>query len=575
MPENTYNPEVDADKMIDAKTLEAALERFRYRVAETPLSRLKKDPATGRYDNSSISRWLDSYSDAGIYGIRDFGDHVEKTGDNVGMVLEFSTPTTSGVNDYRFKKLFMCPRCNGGVDADGMPYVTAIEHVDQTFTTEEDTFVITPVYWRKVTPGDGWIDWQYSDSDYSSMGFDPCEGAYAGPDGTKMRPYILRACYMSSTSGFDSRSGRWPAASGWWTNGSLPVNSVTAKLAAYNGRNSRNLCGWSNADRAYAVEFWRLMTGDDGPFDRVGMRSHPERVNVRFAQSQDDGHETVRVTFDSGEPFHVGETVSYESGGSFVPFGLVLEVYNNGRSAIVSNPKDIDIMSGTQPTLCQRMSPWINGCLDSVMGTFGELSADDSWSTLRPVRFQNMEFGNGLADRVYNLFVDGEDGGDFRITVYHDYQAAIAGGVGSGTLDVLDGPTISMHVEQGRCSTIATPRISPESVNSYGIAADMPVLNAKGVMVGRGNGLMDDPDEYAVMLSSGGNGIGHPMAVDMLRPRLLTYDGDIMDDDLDLCSPYRIDIQPSMTGCRASTLARTMVAPTNNLVPIVAPVYGG
>lgn len=376
------------------------------------------DEATGRYDNDSVALWLDEAADGQVYGVRlpkyahDPGYMGAKTGANAGLVLEPSSEEVAGRNDYVGRKLFWCTRCNGGVDADGMPYVTAIEGVDGRFSaTEADTWALTPVYWRRVEEAEEWIQYDYCDG--PKEGFDACYGAYV-PDG-RMRPYILRACYMDSRGDCSSRSGELPmsrGAEGWEDR---MAHTPAADLAACSSR-ADGLGYLTCGDQLHAAEFMRLMLGAKGlhpfaagctnlfgymvatraesntkrvflPSDRAvkllpGVHCYLKRgrqtgnqvraplmepMRVSSVEEADDGQCTV--SFDVDEPFSVpaGLGGHFDDRREVFPFG------------------------------------WANGTCDGVLGTYGCPDLAHLTDGTMPFVFQSCEWGLGLGETLANV----------------------------------------------------------------------------------------------------------------------------------------------------------------------------
>ena len=150
---------------INAEVADAMFRRFAKLMNNPSAMGPQWNEETGRYSNESIANWLDLYADGLVYGVRvplyDYSPLTTaiKTGANAGLVLEPSTEVEAGRNDYEGRKLFMCPRVNGGVDADGMPYVTAIEGMDDRFDEAAfNTFTLRPVYWRRYVKGSQYYD---------------------------------------------------------------------------------------------------------------------------------------------------------------------------------------------------------------------------------------------------------------------------------------------------------------------------------------------------------------------------------------------------------------------------------
>ena len=119
----------------------------------------------------------------------------EKLDDNAGLVLEPSTKTFRGRNDYKDIPLFKTYDVNAYVDNDGVRHVTAIKG-DRSFkdTGKNDVFVLGMSYYEKT-----WADaqyWYYSRTDMPKDGYTIARECI-NRDGT-VQPYTLCSKYVSS-----------------------------------------------------------------------------------------------------------------------------------------------------------------------------------------------------------------------------------------------------------------------------------------------------------------------------------------------------------------------------------------
>lgn len=419
----------ESDKLLSYEVAKDMFEEFAAWMPEPGQPMPVYDEEAGRYDNRSIERWMNWYADGLIYGVKvpkyDYDPTTEaiKTHANAGLVLEMSSPEVAGRNDYLGKKLFMCPRVNGGVDAGGMPYVTAIEGLDERFSaTEANTWALTPVYYVRYVDIPSaedpeviaYVDQQFCDS--PREGFVACAGAKL-PDGTP-RPYILRACYMDSCEGetgeylWTSRSGTVPT-SGYLVSsdreyGNFSLSLMIEKIAA----REDGLSYLTGGDVAYLIEFMQLMLGVKGPGAYVEGTSFLEQ-----AECQEKSAATKRVLLDYS-PGPVGSHVA-------VGTSAISSTTSNGRSKVHRAPiVGIEYMDDEQAasngpcwvtlgidepisvTTTTKLNGlwWPNGSLDGVQGTFGMLyPGDKRWRDRQPYRFQNMEWGLGVSEAVSNM----------------------------------------------------------------------------------------------------------------------------------------------------------------------------
>lgn len=152
---------------------------------------------TGRYTNSSIAAWLAKMRDGKNYGVsipKGSSTACTKTGANAGIANP--KPGVIGraaVDPYVGHGAFLFFEVNGGVDADGMPYVTAIDG-DGRFSRKDDTWILTPVLYTLETETDDAVNLTVSDTRQPGMKRQP---AALLPNGAQ-RPYMLYAKYALS-----------------------------------------------------------------------------------------------------------------------------------------------------------------------------------------------------------------------------------------------------------------------------------------------------------------------------------------------------------------------------------------
>lgn len=152
---------------------------------------------TGRYDNASIAAWLARMRDGKNYGVsipKGSSTACTKTGANAGIANP--KPGVIGraaIDPYVNQGAFFFVEVNGGVDADGTPFVTAIDG-DGRFSRLDDTWVLTPVLYTLETETDDAVNLTVSDTRQPGMKWQP---AALLPNGAQ-RPYMLYAKYALS-----------------------------------------------------------------------------------------------------------------------------------------------------------------------------------------------------------------------------------------------------------------------------------------------------------------------------------------------------------------------------------------
>lgn len=152
---------------------------------------------TGRYTNASIAAWLAKMRDGKNYGVsipKGSATACTKTGANAGIANP--KPGIIGraaIDPYVNRGAFTFFEVNGGVDADGTPYVTAIDG-DGRFSRTDDTWIMTPVLYTLETETDDAVNITVSDTRQPGMKRQP---AALLPNGAQ-RPYMLYAKYALS-----------------------------------------------------------------------------------------------------------------------------------------------------------------------------------------------------------------------------------------------------------------------------------------------------------------------------------------------------------------------------------------
>lgn len=373
------------------------------------------DEESGRYTNESILEWIEARRDGLIYGVKipkyEYNPTTSavKTDANAGLILEPSTNETAGRNDYLNKALFMCPRVNGGVDADGMPYITAIEDLDDRFDCEtENTWALTPVYYVKRTVTEEYTWQQYSDTKLE--GFEPCAGAFTST-GIK-RPYILRACYMDSDGNCTSKSGTTPAAAiAPNVEGSF-AHCFKNDIAVVSERND-GLSFLSYGDVTYHIEFMQLMLGVKAP----GVVAKGYTLNVPDYLSTCNSVASARElnVLNGARYYQVGD---YINAGDTYPGIDSIGAYNRLRSAqildIRTDPSnanlaiikiDRDHPTSVSPSNSSKIwiSPPRNGAHDDVLGTYGCFAENGLTDGRHSFKFQNIEMGLGFFELCANM----------------------------------------------------------------------------------------------------------------------------------------------------------------------------
>ena len=166
------------------KTLEDAVESAREKYSQHFFENAFALQRTGKVYTVKFPLWKTSHLSEG-----------EKLDDNAGLVLEPSTKTIRGRNDYKDIPLFKTYDVNAYVDDDGVRHVTAIKG-DRNFkdTGKNDVFVLGMSYYEKTWADDQY--WYYSRTDAPKEGYTVARECI-NRDGT-VQPYTLIAKYPTS-----------------------------------------------------------------------------------------------------------------------------------------------------------------------------------------------------------------------------------------------------------------------------------------------------------------------------------------------------------------------------------------
>lgn len=443
-------PDYNSEDLITAGTFHKMMQRYTKLISNPSAVAPHYDASSGRYDN--LGDWFNVRRDGLVYGSKSplFAyspvTTAIKTDANAGKVLEASTNAEAGRNDYIGIALFDCLRVNGGYDADGMPYVTAIEDYQAegapAFDPTENTWIIRPVSYYKITR-----DSQYEKKEITDTprdGFQACPGAYT-PDGD-LRPFILHACYMDSDGACSSKSGTVPAA-----NYSATVDNKVAHCLQNDFNWSRNrqdgLTYLSYADIWYQQIMMEVMLGVKAPREAaVGCVSY--NLNYAVAQAE-DGVKRVILSDANAANIEVGSAISIGDGTqtdryyaqmhSIAKSAKVLskESVGDGKTAL---NLDLDAAIDVPSTAHIITMPWHNGSCDGVLGTFGAPTEAGLTNGKFPFKFQNQEWQLGIYETVCDMYAKSTVAdGETTITWYIAPDVSEPTGINTGDgWDALD-----------------------------------------------------------------------------------------------------------------------------------------
>lgn len=262
---------------------------------------LTYDSAKGRYDNASIKTWLTAQADGKAYGVsipKSAATGCTKTGANSGIANP--VPGIIGrpaVDPYVGKGAFRFYEVNGGVDADGTPYVTAFRGDGRFSRTASDVWILTPVLYWAHSETSSTVEISVSDTKLSGMEVQP-QGVL--PSGAQ-RPFMLYAKYWLGEGDGYSRSGQAPALF------DVSHNSLVTSLKA----STTGYSGFSFADYWYQrVMFMLKYASKNSQSVFAGASNYSVDAAISVAASSQP---YVIVSSADAAKFVVGSTVSVGS----------------------------------------------------------------------------------------------------------------------------------------------------------------------------------------------------------------------------------------------------------------------
>lgn len=350
-----------------------------------------------------------------------------KQDDNAGLATPTpSTNSTRNPNVYDEIPLFKTYECNGYVDADGEPHITAIKgepgfrddgtngDVCVAFKTGYIRRIIDTVgensplgaKGEKVTITDTWRK-----SEYSNHPFIPYAGAIR-PDGT-VRPYILIPKYQAVT--YNDMYYSLP--------GSPPVYNVSHnnQITAFRKRGTQ-YCGETSKDSQVWETLFEVM------FATMTSQSIMQGCTNYSAQYkavvEEENVERIILTKSQAAYFIVGSCVSIGEAAANTnldrAYAYMHNLANRVKVTAIENLEDgvnaaVYVDNGgtkfnTTATTYISTMPWYTGSTDKVLGTCG--SPNSYTNAKEPFKFMNLELALGQyvvkSDIILNGIYDSE-----------------------------------------------------------------------------------------------------------------------------------------------------------------------
>lgn len=329
----------------------------------------------------------------------------EKLDDNEGLVMEASTLTEKGRDDYSSIPLFKTYDCNVE-QANGKPKISAMRGDEGFDSKEKDTFVLGMSYYHKFWIQDGYMYYSRSDS--------PLEGYTVCSEAKKTngeRPFCLYVKYVSGTN------SKGELGSFYGKNPTRSKISFSSSLSEAKKRGTGYIFGCS-ADYAYiqntfmlkyASKNWNTLLG--------GCFGYNDQVQISIPESDT---KRVILTKTNADKFIIGSCVSVgDLGGDTNRDRGNAKMHNICDSAKILDIVDVD---GTNKALVLDLDAnittntdmwvtamhWRSGFSDGVRGTDGcPCQSKSQISSMKyPSVFQGIELAVGGYEVLGNAFMD-------------------------------------------------------------------------------------------------------------------------------------------------------------------------
>lgn len=371
------------------------------------------DNESGRYTNDSIAGWLSTMRDGRPYGVsvpKGLTVACTKTRSNAGIANPVpGTASSTGTDPYATIGPFFHTLVNGGVDADGTPYVTAIEG-DGRFSLKPesgDVFVLAPTLYWLFDDGDEACEIVVSDAPLAGLSPQPKAEL---PDGA-LRPYMLYARYGLS---FDADGNARSVSGGKIANRTVSHNSMIASCK----NATTGYSGKSYADDWYVKVMFLLKYATK---DSQSVLKGCSQLSYQYHPSISESG-VKRVVLSSSQAANVPVGSSWMLGTSATGQtnrnnAECYDVFDGCRvtgkedvgDGNVAITFDVDEAFDTSTAYLLSSSPWWTGTCDEVEG---DGSPTSNTSGLEPFVLQGIEMSYGLFECLADVILhsDGSTG---------------------------------------------------------------------------------------------------------------------------------------------------------------------
>lgn len=334
----------------------------------------------------------------------------EKLDDNTGLIVEASTITEKGRDDYETIPLFRTYDCNVE-KIDGKLKITAMKGDVGFDPKEKDTFVLGMPYYHKAWEQDGYLYYSRSDT--------PHEGYVLCPEARKtdgMRNFCLYGKYIAG------RSSQGTLGSYYGVNPTRNLLSCNNNVTEAKKRGDE-YCFGSSYDYAYiqttfllkyANKNWNNVLGGCFTYNYQYLVSVPESNAKRVVLKKTEADKFLIGSYvlvgdsgDAGKAPDRGATVAYNLCDSAKILDIV-EVDAENKALV------LDIASNITTTATTWVSSihWESGFSDDILGRDGCFCQTKSQisSMLYPSVIQGIELMVGGYEVPGNTFMDIVDG---------------------------------------------------------------------------------------------------------------------------------------------------------------------
>ena len=371
------------------------------------------DQPSGRYTNDSIAAWLSTMRDGRPYGVsvpKGLTVACAKTRSNAGIANPVpGTAAAPGTDPYATIGPFFHALVNGGVDADGTPYVTAIEG-DGRFSLKPDAgdvFVLAPTLYWLFEDGDGACEIVVSDAPLAGLSPQPKAEL---PNGA-LRPYMLYARYGLS---FDADGNARSISGGKIANRTVSHDSMIASCK----NATTGYSGKSYADDWYVkVMFLLKYATKDSQSVLKGCSQFNFQYHPAVAEA---GVKRVILTASQASNVPVGSSWMLGTSATGQTDRNNSECYDVFDGCLVTGKDevdggnvavifDVDETFDTETSYLLSTSPWWTGVCDEVEG---DGSPTSNTSGLEPFALQGIEMSYGLNECLADVILhsDGSTG---------------------------------------------------------------------------------------------------------------------------------------------------------------------